>query len=73
MPFYPVQRGMKAYIQVSSGISRQNTLEREVAPLLAISDAYPRLLIARTKHDESQYEGVRVINIAHWLSDSQCI
>ncbi len=30
-----------------------------------------KLLIARTKHDESQHEGIRIIDIARWLSDSQ--
>ncbi|MCR5796702.1 MAG: hypothetical protein K6G63_02145 [Eubacterium sp.] len=28
-------------------------------------------LIARTKHEESQYEGIRVLDIARWLSVSQ--
>ena len=27
--------------------------------------------LARTKHDESQHEGITIIDIARWLIDSQ--
>ena len=65
------KEGEKVYIQVSDDISREDTFKREVSSLLGIKDAYPKLLIARTKHDESQHEGIRIIDIARWLSDSQ--
>ena len=59
----------KVYIQVSDDISSPETRAREFDPLLKIHDAYPKMLIARTKHDATDYNGVRVIDIARWLDD----
>lgn len=57
----------KLYIQVSYDIGEEGTLERELAPLLDVRDAYPKLLIARTRQPEQVVEGVRVLDIADWL------
>lgn len=69
--FVAIKEGEKLYIQVADDISREDTFKREVSSLLSINDAYPKMILARTKHDESQHEGIRIIDIARWLIDSQ--
>lgn len=55
------------YIQVSDDISRDDTFQREVGPLLNIRDAHPKILLARTKHPATTYNGVLIQDIARWL------
>lgn len=57
------------YIQVSDNISDKKTFEREISALLAIRDAYPKVLIARTQHETYQYEGIQIIDICDWLKE----
>ena len=66
--FVAIKRNEKIYIQVADDILNENTFEREVSSLLKINDAYPKVLIARTRSEEYQYEGIKVIDIADWLS-----
>ena len=65
--FVAIRQNEKFYIQVSDDISSRDTLARELSPLRAIKDSYPKLLLARTHDPEYDIEGIRVVDVADWL------
>ena len=49
--------------------TRNMDFEREYSPLLAIRDAYPKMIIARIHHETYDYKGVQVVDICRWLRE----
>ncbi len=67
--FVAIKRNEKIYIQVANSIDDPDTFQREVDPLLRIKDAYPKMILARTKQEPYQYEGVKIVDAADWLRE----
>ena len=59
----------KMYIQVCEALGDSKTLERELAPLLAIQNNYEKLIITNDRTFVESYEGVKVKNTADWLCE----
>lgn len=59
--------GEKIYIQVTYLLASEDTVQREFKPLLAIPDAYPKLVLSMDTDWGSDYHGVRRLNLVDWL------
>ncbi len=69
--FVAIKQDEKLYIQVAEFIDNPETFEREYSSLLAINDVYPKMILARTRQEPYQYEGIIIRDIADWLYGDQ--
>ena len=62
-------RGKPPYYQVSMSIINPNTRERELRPLKAIDDNYPKTVITYDRFPMDYIDGIRVVTLSDWLSE----
>ena len=57
------------YYQVTASMVEKSTFEREMAPLRAINDNYPKTVITLDRYTLGNYDGFEVVNAIDWLLD----
>ena len=57
------------YFQVTASMVEESTFDREMAPLKAINDNYPKNVITLDRYTLGNYEGIQVVNAIDWLLD----
>ena len=67
--FVGIRKDEKIYVQVTYRMESDATVEREFAPLLAISDHYPKYVVSMDDVWQDNIEGVRHRHIADFLTD----
>lgn len=55
------------YFQVALSVRNEQTLARELRPLMSIRDHYPKLILTLDDDPETQYDGIRRVNARDWL------
>ena len=58
------------YIQVAASVRDEATLERELKPLKAIKDNYPKIILTLDDDPDSDYEGIIRKNALQWLMNN---
>lgn len=65
--FVAMREREKIYIQVAYLLDRQETVKREIAPLMAIGDNYPKWLITLDRDFGDDIEGIQRLNLQDFL------
>ncbi len=65
--FVATKTNEKVYYQVSATILDKDTRERELRPLRAIRDNYPKYILTMDQTIFDDYSGIKVQNIIHYL------
>ena len=66
--FVATRRDERLYIQVCQSVLDETTFAREVAPLEAIQDSFPKVVLVPDRWKTGvTSSGIRVVNLADWL------
>jgi len=67
--FVATKGGGRTDIQVAYLLADEKTLERELRPLRAIGDNYPRLVLSMDSHFREDHEGIRWMNVRKFTQE----
>lgn len=65
--FVAQKQGPLTYFQVTADMTAQETFEREMKPLRAIRDNYPKVVLPLDRFTPGDYEGIQVLQVMNWL------
>lgn len=65
--FVAMNEDGNTYFQVAATVRDESTLERELRPLKAIKDNYPKVLLTLDDDPAADYNGIKRINALDWL------
>ena len=65
--FVTINNDQTSFYQVSASVRDADTLERELAPLMAIKDHNPKWLLTLDDDPDANYNGIRKMNVLNWL------
>ena len=68
--FVAINNNVTEYYQVCQSVLSEETLNRELKPLSAIKDNYPKFLLTMDYLPAADYDGIRHINVLEWLAGS---
>ena len=57
----------QVYYQTALSVRDELTLNRELRPLLAVKDSYPKYLLTMDDDPPADYNGIRRLNVLDWL------
>lgn len=55
------------YYQVTASLTDENTFSREITPLKALADNYPKTILTLDRFSLGDYNGIEVVNAVDWL------
>lgn len=59
--FVAIKDGERMYVQATESMADQATRDRELAPLMAIKDAWPKMVVVREGAYDSDVEGIKIV------------
>lgn len=69
--FVATKADTKTYFQVAATVMDEGTRERELRPLQAIPDNYPKVILSMDKHIFRDFDGIECVNIVDFLLQAQ--